>query len=86
MSIENAKRLVGDLQLDESLALQVLSQPKSLREETWQRLGFDCTESDVEAYHTLMTQHNCSETSLPKTWQCGGPCHTKCAPMSLDMN
>lgn len=86
MSIENAKQLVRALQSDKSLAMLVLSQPKAQREEAWRGFGFDCSESDVAAFHASMTQHECSETNMPKSWQCKGPCHTKCAAQPLSVS
>lgn len=86
MSTEIALRLVRVLNDNKCLADQVLSQPTSLREGAWRALGFECSASDVQALQQSMLSNACHETNLPRSWQCKGPCHTKCSDLHLSVN
>lgn len=79
MSRIHASALIERMKADEEFSRSILTitDPQQ-RVVEWQRAGFDCTIQDVEDLHVICANSDAQLGSLPLTWQCKGPCHTKC--------
>lgn len=83
MSLEQAQAFIEKMKSDEVFRERILA-----AEDVGERLakckteGFDCTLEDIEALQSVCIDPQIPGTNLPLTWQCQGPCHTKCAPVA----
>jgi predicted ribosomally synthesized peptide with nif11-like leader len=79
--MQSAQLLVEKMKTDHAFRVQILGEP--VIENRFSRLkaaGFDCNPDDIAR---LQSSFELSEKGedLAHTWQNGGPCHTKCAPV-----
>jgi len=80
MSLEQATALIDRMKSDEAFhSLIMESASADERMAKWKAEGFDCTVEDIKALHAISSKTDFKKGSLPLSWQCKGPCHTKCA-------
>jgi predicted ribosomally synthesized peptide with nif11-like leader len=82
MSLVQATALIERMKSDKTFHDSILASGcPNERMAKWSAEGFDCTIEDIKALQTVFTKVEVQKGSLPLTWQAGGPCHTKCAPI-----
>lgn len=82
MSLEKATALIEKMKSDEAFREGILAAGDAdERMAKWRAEGYDCTTEDIKNLQSGCNKTESQIGSLPLTWQCGGPCHTKCAPI-----
>ncbi len=80
MSLEQAKAFIEKMKSDKAFSESILATGSIEKKLTkCKSEGFDCTLEDFEALHVVNIDPQIQHDNLPLTWQCKGPCHTKCA-------
>jgi predicted ribosomally synthesized peptide with nif11-like leader len=80
MSLEQATALIERMKSDEALHnLIMASGSPDEKMAKWKAEGFECTVEDIKTLHAISSKAEFKKGSLPLSWQCKGPCHTKCA-------
>lgn len=80
MSLKVADTLIEKLKSDDAFCQSVFeSDSVTTRLATCRDHGFDCSEQDLASLQKLDDQPQDRPDSLPLSWQCKGPCHTRCS-------
>jgi len=80
MSLQQAQAFIDRMKSDAmfSAAIQGASDVEK-RLEIARNEGFSCSLEDIEFLFALSIEPKIQNTNLPLSYQCKGPCHTKCA-------
>ena len=80
MSLEQATALIEKMKSDKSFHASIMALTNADEKMAkWKAEGFNCTVDDIKALHAISSKADYNKGSLPLSWQCKGPCHTKCA-------
>jgi len=80
MSVEHAKMFVERMKSDGAFGERIIA-AKNVGERLSlaKNEGIECSVADVEQLQAVCVDASLPSESLPLSWQCKGPCHTKCA-------
>lgn len=82
MSLAQAKAFVEKMKSNEVFRERILAAGDvEQRLDKCRTEGFDFTLEDIEALQASCVNPQLHESNLSLSWQSGGPCHTKCAPI-----
>jgi predicted ribosomally synthesized peptide with nif11-like leader len=82
MSLKQATALIERMKSDKAFHASIMALTSAdERMAKWKSEGFDCTVEDIKALHEISSKAEFEKGSLPLSWQSGGPCHKKCAPI-----
>jgi predicted ribosomally synthesized peptide with nif11-like leader len=83
MSLEQATALIERMKTDKAFHASIMASTNADEKMAkWKAEGFDCTVDDIKVLHSISSKSESNKGSLPLSWQSGGPCHTKCAPVT----
>lgn len=83
MSLAQAKAFVEQMKFNDVFRERILAVGDvQLRLDKCRSEGFDFSLEDIEELNAVSVNPQLPENNLPLSWQCKGPCHTKCAAIA----
>lgn len=80
MSLQQAELFIGRMKTDKAFSECILgTEDVEERIAIARREGFDCSSEDIEQLQSMLIEPHAQNSNLPLSWQCKGPCHTKCS-------
>lgn len=83
MSLQQAQAFIGKMKSDRAFSEAILAAcTVEERLIIASNEGVPCSLGDIEALQAISLDSRAQNSNLPLSFQCKGPCHTKCAAIS----
>ncbi len=80
MSLQHAQAFISKMKSDNMFSKAILSAGDvGERLSIARSAGFSCSIEDIESLQTMCIDPSIPNSNLPLSYQCKGPCHSKCA-------